>query len=163
MSSRKRSIGETVLVDDITLPADALLQDIRDLGDEIQRQEAEYQQALAALTEKHRERVSAYKAELVKRENLLMLLMKQNRQILFDGRDIVRLANGALIHGTEDRVKIPRDALSKCEQLGFNDAVKIAKSIDREAIEKWPDEKLFLIGAERKPRETFSYDLSRSK
>ena len=35
------------------------------------------------------------------------------------------------------------------------------KSLDREAIEKWPDERLFLIGAERKTREEFSYDLKK--
>jgi len=48
-----------------------------------------------------------------------------------------------------------------CEEQGFGEVVKIAKSLDREAIEKWPDERLFLIGAERKPKEEYSYDLKK--
>ena len=43
----------------------------------------------------------------------------------------------------------------------FGEVVKIVKSLDREAIEKWPDERLFLIGAERKPKEEFNYDLKK--
>jgi hypothetical protein len=33
------------------------------------------------------------------------------------------------------------------------------ESLDRDAISKWPDAKLVLIGAERKQKEEFSYDI----
>jgi len=35
----------------------------------------------------------------------------------------------------------------------------VVESLDRDAIEKWPDAKLVLIGAERKPKEEFSYNI----
>jgi hypothetical protein len=35
------------------------------------------------------------------------------------------------------------------------------ESLDRDAIEKWPDERLFLIGAVRKPAEKFDYEISK--
>jgi hypothetical protein len=89
--------------------------------------------------------------------------MKSNKIVLFDGTDIVRLVNGSLIHSVADKVSIPRDALAKCEELGFAEVIKIAKSLDRDAVEKWPDERLILIGAERKQKEEFSYDLAAVK
>lgn len=89
----------------------------------------------------------------------LMQMMKIEKKTLFDGTDVVRLPNGSLIHSTADKVSIPRDALARCKELGFDEVVKIAESLDRDAVEKWPDERLILIGAERKSKEEFSYDL----
>jgi len=91
----------------------------------------------------------------------IMQTMKFNKAVLFDGTDVVRLPNGSLIHHVAEKVSIPRDALARCEELGFDEVVKIAKSLDRDAVEKWPDERLILIGAERKPKEEFSYDLKK--
>jgi len=91
----------------------------------------------------------------------LLQTMKFNKAVLFDGTDVVHLANGSLIHNVADKVSIPRDALARCEELGFAEVIKIAKSLDRDAVEKWPDERLVLIGAERKQKEEFSYDLKR--
>jgi hypothetical protein len=87
--------------------------------------------------------------------------MKEERGTFFDGTDVLQLENGALIHEVGDKVTIPRDALAKCEELKFNDVIKVVKSLDRGAIEKWTTEKLLLIGAERKPVESFSYDLKK--
>jgi hypothetical protein len=92
--------------------------------------------------------------------------MKTYKHALFDGTDVVALPHGMLVYSRTDKVTIPRDhaaVIALCEDLEFGEAVKIAKSLDREAIEKWPDERLFLIGAERRPKEEFSYDLKGGK
>ena len=87
--------------------------------------------------------------------------MKKERDLYFAETDVLQLQHGALIHEEGDHVKIPRDALEKCKELKFLDVIKKVESLDREAIEKWTDEKLLLIGAERKPVENFSYDLKK--
>lgn len=101
------------------------------------------------------------KAAVEREEKALQGLMKAHRAVLFDGTDVVRLANGTLIRTSGDKVTIPKTALAKCEELGFTEVVKIAKSLDRAVVEKWPDERLFLIGAKRKPDEKFEYELSK--
>ncbi len=92
--------------------------------------------------------------------------MKFEKKVLFADTDVVNLAHGSLIRALVDKVKIPKDrekVIAFCEELGFPEVVKIVKSLDREAVEKWPDERLLLIGAERKQKEEFSYDLKKEK
>lgn len=130
--------------------------DLRDLH-------AEAEAAMQEVKARYALRIEARDMLLKSAITALMQTMKVNKAVLFDGTDVVRLVNGSLIHSTADKVSIPRDALAKCEELGFDEVVKIAKSLDRETIEKWPDERLILIGAERKSKEEFSYDLAEVK
>jgi hypothetical protein len=94
-------------------------------------------------------------------EKALIKLMKKNKGVLFDGTDVVNLLHGSLIRETGDKVSIPKTALAACKENKFNDVIKIAESLDRPAIEKWPDAKLVLIGATRKPAEEFKYTIKK--
>jgi hypothetical protein len=113
------------------------------------------------ITERYEKHHVPLMADVKALEKQLITLMKKERGTFFDGTDVLQLENGALIHESADKVTIPRDALDKCKKLKFLDVIKIAESLDREAIEKWTTEKLLLIGAERKQTETFSYDLKK--
>jgi hypothetical protein len=150
-------------VDEKTLlaTADLILKDLRDLGAEIQRRQAAYEEEAKMLAEKHQKGIAEFQAEMAEREGLIISLMKQNKGVLFDGRDKVSLKNGTIIYIQASKVTVPRDALAKCEAQGFTDVIKVVKSIDRGAIEKWPDAKLGLIGAKRRLQDSFSYDLAR--
>jgi phage host-nuclease inhibitor protein Gam len=142
---------------------DDMLAGIREISDAVGLLAGEYNLALADLTERYEVRLNPLRADLAADEKALISLMKKEKQILFaDGIGTVRLENGSLIYNKTDKVSIPHGALAVCESQGFSEVIKIAKSLDRDAIEKWPDEKLCLIGAERKPKEEFSYDLKRS-
>ena len=91
-------------------------------------------------------------------EKGLISLMKKNKGVLFGGViDVVNLPHGSLIRNKEDKVSIPKTALAECKAQGFKDVIKTVESLDRDKIEKWPDAKLVLIGAERKPKEEFKY------
>lgn len=139
--------------------ANRLLAEIRDIGGGIEMLEGEFNFQVEKLRTKYAEQVNSLKEILDADEKQLIGLMKAGRRDLFDGTDIVRLQNGVLIHEKADKVSIPRDAVEKLEQCGFLDAVKIAKSVDRAIVETWADAKLLLIGAVRKPVETFSYEI----
>ena len=80
---------------------------------------------------------------------------------LFDGEDKVTLVYGILLYGKEYKVSIPRNAIKKIKAQGWEEeAIKTAESVDRAVVEKWPEERLVMIGAQRKPKETYSYELS---
>jgi phage host-nuclease inhibitor protein Gam len=157
--TKQRKSDEARPLAEIKMAANAWLIQIAGYEADIEVLEAEAKSALQALDAEYGARIVPLKAELKLYVSSLVATMKSNKAMLFDGTDVVRLANGSLIHSVADKVSIPRDALAICEELGFDEVIKIAKSLDRDAVEKWPDERLILIGAERKQKEEFSYDL----
>jgi hypothetical protein len=147
-----------------TLPlAEGYLCQIREYARQIAAVEAEHREEADALALRYDARLRNLREARERNHDQIMRLMKSARTFLFDGIDVVDLPSGSLIRTLADHVTIPRDAIEKCEALGLTEAIKIAKSLDREAVEKWPDERLFLIGAERKPEEKFSYDVKPRK
>jgi len=99
-------------------------------------------------------------ARLKAHEDGLMLLMKDNKTALFAERDKVSLTNGALLYQKGDKVTIPKTALAKIEAAGWGDeAIKTVKSVIREVVEKWSAERLAVIGARRRPTESYNYEV----
>jgi hypothetical protein len=120
---------------------------------------AEYNATVERITAPYEQTIEKLRADLAADAKELIALMKKNKAVLFDGTDVVNLSHGSLIHSVGDKVTIPKTALAECKAQGFNDVIKIVESLDRDKIEKWPDAKLVLIGAQRKTKEEFSYDL----
>ena len=117
--------------------------------------------AMNAVREAHFAGIEPLLSEQKACEKELQAIMKARKGAIFDGRERVELDHGMLVHGREDRVRIPKNALALAEEQGLEEAVKVAKSIDREAVERWPDERLILIGAERKPKDVYSYEITK--
>ena len=144
---------------DIKQQADEMLMNIGEvlkLRDQIQ---ARADEAMREVTERYGKQIQSFNDRLKEKGKCIVALMKMGKKSFFDGTDIVRLENGVLIYNKEEKISIPRDALTKAEEQGLKDAIKIAKSLDRAVVEKWPDERLFLIGAERKMVETYNYEV----
>ena len=156
-----RGSGIRTEAEEIKRAADVCLAEIADYNARIEALNAGAEIARQALEAEYKDRLEPLKQALKLSVSSLVDTMRTNKRELFDGTDIVYLSHGSLIHSIADKVSIPKTALAMCEELGFAEVIKIAKSLDREAVEKWPDEKLFLIGAERKQKEDFSYDLKK--
>jgi hypothetical protein len=154
----KRPKGEA---EDVRREAEVMLKSIAHTTGVIAGQVAEYTAAQEALAAKYEQAIATLNTYLAADEKALYSLMKINRRLLFDGTDVVNLPPGSLIRTEADKVKIPKTALADCEAQGFSEVIKIVKSLDRDAIEKWPDARLALIGAERLTKEEFNYDLKK--
>lgn len=141
--------------------ADELLSYMQDLIDGIADLEARANAEMTEITARYGAWLNPLRDELAALEKELMTLMKQNRGILFAGTDVVNLQHGSLIREKGEKVSIPKTALEACKANGFNDVIKVVESLDRPAIEKWPDAKLTLIGAVRKAVEEFKYNLKK--
>jgi phage host-nuclease inhibitor protein Gam len=142
--------------------ANDILSYMRDVIDGIADLEARANAEMEAVTARYGTWLNPLRDELAAREKELTTLMKKNKELLFGGViDVVNLAHGSLIRNLGDKVSIPKTALAECEKLKFDDVIKIVKSLDRDAIEKWPDAKLTLIGAQRKTKEEFKYTLKK--
>lgn len=135
---------------------------LRELG-EITREFETYQSVaeyeIERIRSQYSEKLAEYKAQIGDLDKDIKSLARKNKAEVFDGKDQVNLDHGILLWGKEKKVTIPRDALDKIEAQGWTEAIKIAKSVDRSVVEKWPIERLTAIGAERKTVEKFSYEL----
>ncbi len=144
---------------EIKRASDTALADIAFFRLAIENLETEAEAAMQAVRDTFASRLAPLRAKLKLNEEWLTYTMRSNKRFLFSGTDVVDLVHGSLVRTEADKVIIPRDALKKCKSLGLEDAIKIVESIDREAVEKWPDARLTLIGAVRKPKEEFKYSL----
>ncbi|MFH2012582.1 MAG: host-nuclease inhibitor Gam family protein [Pseudomonadota bacterium] len=138
--------------------ADIMLRNIKYTVDRIGALEKQAEAEMAVIRERYEPELGLLKEQLVELDKKIIFLMKENKGLLFDGRDKIALANGILLYAKERKVTLPRDVIAKIEEYGFVEAVKIAKSVDRAMVEKWPEERLFLIGGKKKLVEKFGYD-----
>ena len=139
--------------------ADQLLKSIRKATARITAVEAEAEKEIEGVRAHYARSIDPLRDRLKGLDKELITLMKSRRVPLFDGKDTLKLLHGILLYNKEDKVSIPRDALSKIKAQGWKEAIIIAESVDRAVVQKWPDEKLVMIGAKMKAKETYSYEL----
>jgi len=147
-------------IQDLKNSADAKLADIATFTGELARIQAAAEEEIARIRESLAPGVHYYQDAIAVIEKELVALMKQNKAILFDGIDQVALENGILLYGREPKVTIPKDAVDRIEAQGWEDGLKRSVKVDREIIGKWPAERLAMIGAVRKEKETYTYELT---
>lgn len=153
---KQREIPPTAI---IINKAEDMLTCLRIVNNDIAELEAKANAEMAAIKARYESTLTALRDGKGTLEKSLINLMKKNKGIIFDGTDVMHLKPGSLIHNIAEKVSIPKGALDECKAQGFMEVIKVMESLDRDAIEKWPDAKLVLIGAERKQKEEFSYDL----
>jgi len=140
--------------------ANELLELIRAGNAQLESLEAAAEREMKAVREKYGERIGELASRIKDSEKALIAHMKRHKREFFAEGDRLALAAGVLCHMEEPKVSIPRDALEQAERWGLTDAIKISKSLDRAVVEHWPVERLTLIGAVRKLKESFSYELA---
>jgi hypothetical protein len=141
--------------------ADELLAEIAEAEEWIGNLESAFEQDVEALKARYGSVIEAQRARLETSAKTLVRLMKAHKGALFAAGDKVGLPHGFLIREKGWKVRIPRGTVEKLEALGWKDGLKIAKSLDREKIEKWDGERLAAIGATKKPSEEFGYEVKR--
>jgi phage host-nuclease inhibitor protein Gam len=132
---------------------------IGDLVKRIARIEADVEKQIAEIRKQYQAKIETLQETLAMDEKTLITCLKKNKAELFNKAEKVTLPHGIVIHTTEARLSLPKNAVEAIESLGWNEAIKIAKSVDREMVEKWPIEKIIAIGGDKKPKEKFEYEL----
>ena len=139
--------------------ADKLLDDIGQAAARLKFAEAEAEAEIETVRAHYARSIDPWRDRLKGLDKDLITLMKSRCVPLFDGKDTLKLLHGILLYNKEDKVSIPRDALEKIKGQGWKEAILIAESINRAVVEKWPDERLVVIGAKRKEKKTYSYEV----
>ncbi len=139
--------------------AEGLLRALAAAGAELDARESAAEREMAAVRERHEGEIARWRETFGERERALLKFMRSEKAGLFDGGDQVRLAHGILLYAREMRVRIPRDALERIKEQGWEEAINVVESVNRGVVEQWPEERLALIGAERRAKETYGYEL----
>lgn len=139
--------------------ADALLAEITEVTDMLAGEEELFNEELNELKGKYEAITHGLKGWISGCSGELIALMKKNAGEIFDGEDRVELKHGSLLFQIEERVKKARGVLERLEELGIEEAIERSAKVKWDELEKWPVEKLVLVGTERKRKEVFSYEL----
>ncbi|MBI4643921.1 MAG: host-nuclease inhibitor Gam family protein [Deltaproteobacteria bacterium] len=112
-------------------------------------------------------------------EKKLKKFLEEQKQDLFSPTGMApesiktEVSHGDLFYSLDYAVIKPRkvDVLANIEEYalleiyglgdyrGFAEAVKVAKSVNWDLLKTWPQERLIMVGTEKKPKETFTFDL----
>ncbi len=120
-------------------------------------------QAIESLQDRYGAEIEGYKIIIKDKEKELIALMKKHTGEVFDGEDRVDLDHGSLLYAIEERVKKARGVLAKLEEFKFEEAIERSAKVNWDVLEKWPVEKLILVGTERKRTEEYTYELEEAK
>lgn len=145
---------------EVDMAGDGLLENLADAMNRLARVEADIEAEMEEVRAKYAAALRFYQRLIQESEHSLMQFMKQNRDELFADKDKVELLHGLLLYARGPHVSIPRNALGKIEEMGWIEAVRVAKSVARDVVQQWPDERLEVIGAKRTIKETYSYELA---
>jgi phage host-nuclease inhibitor protein Gam len=129
------------------------------LEDDLKEKTAAYGEAIEAIKGQHEAGMNKLRAQIEALEKTLKLYMKKHAGGIFEGEDRVELENGSLLFKIEFRVKQARGVLKKLEELGIDEAIEVSKKVKWDELEKWPVEKLVMVGTEKKRKEIFDYEL----
>ncbi len=142
--------------------ADFLLAELAKTTADLERRQAQAEFEIAQVTASWEIILKPLRERLKAQEEALLKLARSARGKLFDGADRVDLPHGALLHSIQEAVKKARGVLTKLEELGLEEAVKVVKTVKWDVLEKWPEEKLIMVGTERLRKEVFAYEVKRS-
>jgi phage host-nuclease inhibitor protein Gam len=154
---------ETTPADKLKQVADDLLCEIRESDDAVKYLMAEYEAEKKRMDAAYAAKIAPIEGDRDEAARRLATLMKKGKNEIFRDGDVVYLAHGSLIRSLSCPVAFPRShdpIIAALEACGFKDEVRIKKSLDKDALGKWPDDRLALVGLARKEVEEFSYDLA---
>ena len=115
----------------------------------------------AKITEKYKGDMEIVQSQISDLDKKIRKLEEGERQEFFAEGDRYDLPQGALLYQSVWKVTRIRDALQKLEDAGITEAIRIVKTVKWEEIEKWTDERLAMVGLQRKLKESFEYELGR--
>lgn len=141
--------------------ADRLLQELGQCDRQLTARRALAEAELEQLRRRHQDVLSRWEVQRAAAEKELLALEKRHWPVFFEGDSCkVELPHGALLYALSHYVKKAKAVTcEKLEEMGFPEAVKIVKSVDWDILSDWPDARLFLVGTERVPKETYGYEV----
>jgi len=143
--------------------ADELLGQLKTAAAELSREQGQANIAVESLAATWRERLKPLQERLAILDQDLKALEKAERQAFFGASESCRvdLPQGALVFQLSRHIKKAKGVLAELERLGLEEGLKRVVTVDWDALEAWPEEKLIMVGTERVKKENYSYEVKK--
>ena len=155
--SRRSKPDNLVHVKDLKA-VDAVLAEIAGIKRGLDRIDLDLAEGIDDLRARAAAEAEPLKQRLSALENGLLAFAEYNRPELFRTKKSVDLVFGSIGFRKSTRISLKRTTLEKLMELGFDEAVRVKRSVDREVLLTWPDERLELVEARRVVQDKFWYE-----
>ncbi len=144
--------------------ANAALGEIAELKRKIATLEAAMNEEIDRVKAAAEEKVAPLAVRLNAMENGLMVYAENNYDELFTTAKTKEYDFGRLGYRLSSEIKaMPKmtlaQVLGKVKEFGFDAAVRIKESLNKDEMRMWPEERLELVGARRVEKNTFWYEI----
>jgi phage host-nuclease inhibitor protein Gam len=138
------------------------LADLKRLSSALEAEERVYQERIGAIQKEHASRITEMRTDLEKAEKTLRSYLKKNKIDIFPGKtDRVSLSGGVILRQIGKVVSKARHiTVEYLRGKGLETGIKVEEKVNWQEIETWSDDQLSQIETDRKPKETFAYELS---
>lgn len=111
---------------------------------------------------------ASYKSRCSALENGLIAFADTNKHELFKDRRSLDLNYGTIGYRKSTELATLRGCtwktvLGKLKELAFKEAIRTKEEPDREIMSQWPDERLELVGCQRREKDTFWFEVDEDK
>lgn len=101
-------------------------------------------------------------------ENGLLAFAEFNKDELFKDKRSKDLDFGSLGYRKSKELKTQSKwtwamVLGKIKEMDFKEGIRVKESVDKDELQKWPDERLEIVGVRRVPKDTFWYEIDEHK
>ncbi len=125
--------------------------------------EAEMNEAIDKAKAEAQAKCAPRLARIAEREARLSAFAHYNKAELFSKSKSREMVHGVIGFRQATSIQAEKglrlaDVLDKVEELGMAEAVRVKKTLDREAMREWPDSMLAAVGARRVVEDKFFYE-----
>ena len=123
---------------------------------------------IAALKAQAAEDAAQHNTRMAALENGLTAFSEAHKTDIFKDKRSLTLDYGTLGYRKSTELGTGKGAtwktvLGKLKELAFKEAIRIKEEPDKEVIGQWPEERLALIGCERREKDAFWFELDEAK
>ena len=123
---------------------------------------------IAALKAEAAEEAAQHNTRMAALENGLTAFSEAHKTDIFKDKRSLTLDYGTLGYRKSTELGTVKGAtwktvLGKLKELAFKEAIRIMEEPDKEVIGQWPEERLALIGCERREKDAFWFELDEAK
>lgn len=157
----------TVVVDDQT-QAEGILAEIAAIDRKLTNVQVTMNEEIDAAKKKAADAKVPLEARRKELGAALKTWATMNKSVLFAKRKSLDLAFGSLGFQASSRIQqmnnvSEEETIGKIKQFGFNEGIRIAEVLDKEAMEKWTDDRLALVGLVRRNSDTYWCKVNQEK
>lgn len=144
--------------------ANATLGEIAGLKRQIDAINAELNEEMDRMKAEAEAHIAPLAARLTSLENGLLAFAEYNKDELFAEKRSQELTFGILGYRRSSEIaaqpkRTLAQVLEKLEELGFTEGIRTSRSVNKDVLRTWPDERLDLVGARRVEKDTFWYEV----